>query len=638
MINITFPDGNIKAFENPPSGLDVAKSISEGLARDCVAMKLNGDLVDLNTTIDHDTNLKLITSKDPEALEVLRHSAAHVMAQAILRLYPDAKLTIGPAVEDGFYYDIDMAPVSEDDFAKIEAEIKKIIKEKLPIRRREVPKKEALEFYKDEPYKLEMISDLEEGTISFYEQGEFTDLCRGPHVPHTGITKFIKLIKVSGAYWRADPTKPQLQRIYGTAFFSKKELNAHLNFLEEAKKRNHRKIGQALDLFSFHEEAPGMPFFHPKGMELWNALLDFWRLEHRAAGYVESKTPIMLNRFLWERSGHWENYRENMYTSAIDDIEYAIKPMNCPGGMLIYGRKPHSYRDLPLRVAELGLVHRHELSGVLSGLFRVRAFHQDDAHLYMTPRHIEDEILGILHLSERMYGAFGLGFHLELSTRPEKSIGTDEQWETATNGLASALKTYGQEYALNEGDGAFYGPKIDLHIKDALGRTWQCGTIQLDMSLPERFNLYYIEKDNEKHRPIMIHRTVFGSIERFLGILIEHFAGKFPLWMAPVQAVILPINDDLVSYANEVTDILKSAGLRAEVDSRTESLNKKVREAQLQYIPLILTIGGKEKDAGNLSVRTLDGNVKYGVSHQAFLDTVGAHIANRELSLDLFSG
>ena len=638
MINITFPDGNIKAFENPPSGLDVAKSISEGLARDCVAMKLDDDLVDLNATIDRDASLQLITSKDPEALEILRHSAAHVMAQAILRIYPDAKLTIGPAVEDGFYYDIDMAPVSEDDFAKIEAEIKKIIKEKLPIQRREVPKSEALEFYKDEPYKLEMISDLEEGTISFYEQGEFTDLCRGPHVPHTGVAKFIKLIKVSGAYWRADPNNPQLQRIYGTAFFSKKELKAHLTFLEEAKKRNHRKIGQALDLFSFHEEAPGMAFFHPKGMEIWNALLDYWRQEHRAAGYVESKTPIMLNRALWERSGHWENYRENMYTSSIDEMDYAIKPMNCPGGMLLYKTKPHSYRDLPLRIAEVGLVHRHELSGVLSGLFRVRSFHQDDAHLYMTPAHIEQEILAILHLSERMYGTFGLGFHLELSTRPEKSIGTDEQWETATLGLESALNAYGKKYVLNEGDGAFYGPKIDLHINDALNRTWQCGTIQLDMSQPENFNLFYIEKDNEKHRPIMIHRTVFGSIERFLGILIEHFAGKFPLWLSPVQAVVLPINDDIVPYAQEVADILIDAGLRVEVDSRTESLNKKVREAQLQYIPLILTIGGKEKEAGTLSVRTLDGNVKYGVSHQAFLDTVGAHIRNRELALDLFSG
>jgi len=636
MINITLPDGNIKAFEGPVSGLEVAKSISEGFARNCVAMEIDDNLVDLSFAIDHDADIRLITSKDKEGLEILRHSAAHVMAQAILRIYKDAKLTIGPAVEDGFYYDIDMQPVSEDDFPKIEAEIKKIIKEKLPVKRREVVKAEALEFYKDEPYKLEMLSDLDDGTISFYEQGEFTDLCRGPHVPHTGFAKNIKLIKVSGAYWRADQSKPQLQRIYGTAFFDKKELKDHLTFLIEAKKRNHRKIGQALDLFSFHEEAPGMAFFHPKGMEIWNALLDYWRHEHRVAGYVESKTPIMLNRALWERSGHWENYRENMYTSTIDDMEYAIKPMNCPGGMLLYKTRPHSYRDLPLRIAEVGLVHRHELSGVLSGLFRVRSFHQDDAHLYMTADDIEAEILAILKLAERMYGAFGLGFHLELSTRPEKSIGTDEQWETATSGLASALDAYGKKYELNEGDGAFYGPKIDLHINDALNRTWQCGTIQLDMSQPENFDLYYIDKDNEKHRPIMIHRTVFGSIERFLGILIEHFAGKFPLWMAPVQAIVLPINDDLVSYSREISEILTDAGLRVEVDSRTESLNKKIREAQLQYVPLILTIGGKEQAAGTLSVRTLDGNVKYGVSHQNFLDTVLPHIRTRNLSLNIF--
>jgi threonyl-tRNA synthetase len=637
MVNITFPDGDIKAFEHPPTGLDVAQSISDGFAGECVAMEMDDQLVDLKAAIDHDARIRLITSKDPEALDILRHSAAHVMAQAILRLYKDAKLTIGPAVENGFYYDIDMEPVSKDDFPKIEEEIKKIVNEKLPVRRKEVSKTEAMEFYKDEPYKLEMLSEMEDGTISFYEQGEFTDLCRGPHVPHTGYVKNIKLTKVSGAYWRADPSKPQLQRIYGTAFFTKKELKNHLTFLEEAKKRNHRKIGRALDLFSFQEEAPGMPFFHPKGMELWNALLDYWREEHRIAGYVETKTPIMLNRALWERSGHWENYRENMYISAIDDIEYAIKPMNCPGGMLIYGRKPHSYRDLPLRAAEVGLVHRHELSGVLSGLFRVRAFHQDDAHLYMTPGQIQDEILGILKLSDRMYSTFGLGFHLELSTRPEKSIGTDEQWETATNGLDSALKVYEKDYIINEGDGAFYGPKIDLHIKDALGRTWQCGTIQLDMANPERFNLNYIDKDNQRHRPIMIHRTVFGSIERFLGILIEHFAGKFPLWMAPIQAIILPLNDDLVPYSNEVNDILKNGGVRVEVDSRTESLNKKVREAQLNYIPLILTIGGKEKEAGTLAVRTLDGKVKYGVSHETFLSTVLPHIRNRELSLEIFN-
>jgi threonyl-tRNA synthetase len=636
MINITLPDGNLKTFENPPTGLELAESISAELRRNCVAMELDKQLVDLNTPITADAEVRLITEKDPEALDILRHSAAHVMAQAILRLYKDAKLTIGPAIEDGFYYDIDMGPISEDDFPKIEAEIKKIIKAKLPIYRREVSKAEALELYKNEPYKQEMISELEDGTISFYQQGDFTDLCRGPHVPHTGFVRALKLTKVSGAYWRADPTKAQLQRIYGTAFFTKKDLDAHLKFLEEAKKRNHRKIGVALDLFSFHEEAPGMPFFHPKGMVVWNTLLDYWREEHRAAGYVETKTPIMLNRSLWERSGHWENYRENMYTSSIDDIDYAIKPMNCPGGMLIYGSKPHSYKDLPLRAAEVGLVHRHELSGVLSGLFRVRAFHQDDAHLYMMPEHIEEEILGVLRLSERMYRTFGLGFHLELSTRPEKSIGTDEQWEHATKGLKEALRIYGDDYKLNEGDGAFYGPKIDLHIKDALGRTWQCGTIQLDMALPERFNLTYIGQDNERHRPLMIHRTIFGSIERFLGILIEHFAGKLPLWLAPVQTVILPINDALIPYANEVQAELKNADLRVEMDDRAESLNKKVREAQLNQIPLIITIGGKEKDSGTLSVRTLDGHVKYGISHDKFLKMAGEYIRRRELALDLF--
>jgi threonyl-tRNA synthetase len=636
MVNITLPDGNLKTFENAPTGLELAKSISADFARNCVAIEIDDKLIDLSTSISEDARARLITQKDPEALHVLRHSAAHVMAQAILRLFKDAKLTIGPAIEDGFYYDIDMQPVSAEDFPRIEAEIKKIIKAKLPIYRKEVSKAEALDFYKDEPYKQEMIAAMEDGTISFYEQGEFTDLCRGPHVPHTGYVKAVKLTKVSGAYWRADPTKAQLQRVYGTAFFSQKELKAHLNFLEEAKKRNHRKIGQALDLFSFHEEAPGMPFFHPKGMVIWNTLLDYWRFEHRAAGYVETKTPIMLNRALWEKSGHWENYRENMYTSAIDENDYVIKPMNCPGGMLIYGRKPHSYKDLPLRAAEVGLVHRHELSGVLSGLFRVRAFHQDDAHLYMMPEQIGDEILGVLRLSERMYRTFGLGFLLELSTRPEKSIGTDEQWQHATNGLESALKDYGHDYKLNEGDGAFYGPKIDLHIKDALGRTWQCGTIQLDMALPERFNLTFIGKDNERHRPLMIHRTVFGSIERFLGILIEHFAGKFPLWLAPVQAAVLPINDDLIPYANEIKSELENAELRVEIDDRAESLNKKIREAQLNQTPLILTVGEKEKDSGTLSVRTLDGHVKYGVSHEIFLSTVGAHIRYRELALDLF--
>ena len=636
MVNITLPDGSIKQFETPPTGLDVARSISEGLARDCIAMEIDGQLKDLYLAIENDATLRLITSRDEEALEIMRHSAAHVMAQAVLRLHAKAKLTIGPVIEDGFYYDIDMPPISEDDFAKIEAEMRKIVKDKLPIRRENISKTEALAFYKDEPYKLEMIEDLPDGAISLYRQGEFVDLCRGPHVPHTGFVKAFKLMKVSGAYWRADQSKAQLQRIYGTAYFDKKKLKAYLTFLEEARKRNHRKIGEAQELFSFHDEAPGMPFFHPRGMVMWNLLLDFWREEHQQAGYVETKTPIMLQRGLWERSGHWENYRENMYTSEVDEIEYAIKPMNCPGGMLLYKNRPHSYRELPLRAAEVGLVHRHELSGVLSGLFRVRAFHQDDAHIFMTPHQIEKEILGVLRLTERLYGVFGLGFHLELSTRPTKSIGTDEQWEIATNGLRSALEAYGNDYQLNEGDGAFYGPKIDLHIKDALGRTWQCGTIQLDMSLPERFDLTFVDRDNQRQRPIMIHRTVLGSIERFFGILIEHFAGKYPLWLTPVQAVVLPINDDLAPYAGEVRDDLRAAGLRVELDDRAESLNKKVRESQLRQIPLILTIGAKEQAAGTYAVRTLDGKVRYGVSREGFLDTALAHIQGRKLDLKIF--
>ena len=636
MITITLPDGSIKQFEEAPTGFDVARSISEGLARDCVAMELDGQVRDLYLTIDNDATLRLITRRDAEALEIMRHSAAHVMAQAVLRLYGSAKLTIGPVIEDGFYYDIDMEPISEDNFSEIEAEMKKIVKAKLPIRRENISKAEALALYKDEPYKLEMIQDLPDGTISLYRQEEFVDLCRGPHVPHTGFVKAFKLMKVSGAYWRADQNNAQLQRIYGTAYFDKKELKAHLTFLEEARKRNHRKIGEAQELFSFHDEAPGMPFFHPRGMVMWNLLLDFWREEHRKAGYVETKTPIMLQRNLWERSGHWENYRENMYTSEVDEIEYAIKPMNCPGGMLLYKNRPHSYRELPMRVAEVGLVHRHELSGVLSGLFRVRAFHQDDAHIFMTPDQIEEEILGVLRLVERIYGAFGLGFHLELSTRPAKSIGSDEQWEIATDGLRAALDAYGMEYQLNEGDGAFYGPKIDIHIKDALGRTWQCGTIQLDMSLPERFDLTYVDRDNQRPRPIMIHRTILGSLERFFGILIEHFAGKYPLWLTPVQAVVLPINDDLTAYAGEVRDDLIAAGLRVELDDRAESLNKKVRESQLRQIPLILTIGAKEQAAGTLSVRTLDGKVRYGVTRDIFLDTTLGHIRDRKMGLTVF--
>ena len=635
MIHITLPDGSIKTFENPLTGMDIARNISEQLAKNCVAMDLDGRLVDMDTAVSQDATVRLITTHDPEALQIMRHSAAHVMAQAILHLYPEAKLTIGPVVEEGFYYDIDIGPVSEDDFPKIEAEIQRIVQSKIPFRRKEVSKSDALALYQNEPYKLELITDLADGTISLYEQGDFTDLCRGPHIPHTGFVKAIKLMKVSGAYWRADPSKAQLQRIYGTAFFDKKELKAYLTFIEEAKKRNHRKIGAALDLFSFHDEAPGMPFFHARGMDIWNTLLEYWRAEHRAAGYVETKTPIMLNRDLWERSGHWENYRENMYTTQVDEIEYAIKPMNCPGGMLLYGLKPHSYKDLPIRAAEIGLVHRHELSGVLSGLFRVRAFHQDDAHIFMTPEQIESEILGVLKLVEKVYNTFGLGFHLELSTRPVKSIGSDAQWEEATSGLKSALNAYGKPYKINEGDGAFYGPKIDIHIKDALGRTWQCGTIQLDMALPERFDLTYVGKDNEKHRPIMIHRVIYGSIERFFGILVEHFAGKFPLWLAPVQATILPINDELAPHAATIRDMFTQNGIRVEMDDRTESLNRKIREAQISNIPVIITVGAKEKEAGTLSVRTLDGNVRMGVVPDALIRRLVEIIRSREMGLNL---
>jgi len=636
MINLTFPDGNIKKFEGSPTGFDVAKSISEGFARNCVAMEMNNKVLDLSSKITQDGSIRFITTKDKEGLDIMRHSAAHVMAQAVLHLYKDAKLTIGPVVEDGFYYDIDMQPISKDDFPKIEAEMKKIIKSKEPFKRKKVSKAQATDFYKDEPYKLEMISELEDGTISLYEHGDFTDLCRGPHVPHTGFIKALKLTKVSGAYWRADQNNAQLQRIYGTAFFDKKELDAYLYLVEEAKKRNHRKLGMALDLFSFHEEAPGMPFFHAKGMNIWNALLDFWRQEHKAAGYVETKTPVLLQQELWKRSGHWENYRENMYFSSIDEVDYAIKPMNCPGGMLLYKMKPHSYKDLPIRAAEIGLVHRHELSGVLSGLFRVRAFHQDDAHIFMSPNQVQDEILGVLKLTERIYETFGLGFHLELSTRPEKSMGTDEQWETTTGGLKAALETFGKDYKINEGDGAFYGPKIDVHIKDALGRTWQCGTVQLDMGMPERFDLSYIGKDNEKHRPIMIHRVIYGSIERFFGILVEHFGGRFPLWMAPIQVAILAINDDLVPFAFEIKKMMDEKGLRTEVDNRTESLNKKIRDAQLSHIPIIITLGEKEKISGTLSVRTLDGNVQYGVSLDIFFDRVLSHIDQKKIELDIF--
>ncbi|PIE70325.1 MAG: threonine--tRNA ligase [Deltaproteobacteria bacterium] len=635
MISITLPDNTIKRFDTPPSAMDVATTLSEGFARNCVAVEVDGELKDLSHTFTTDAAVVFLTTKDEKSIEVLRHTAAHVMAQAILRLYPEARLAIGPVVENGFYYDIDMPPISEDAFKKIEDEMRKVVNAKFPIVRKEIPKAEALSACTDEPYKTELIENLDDGTITFYEQGEFSDLCRGPHLPHTGMVKAFKLMRVSGAYWRADPSRQQLQRIYGTAFFDKKELKAYLTLLEEARKRDHRKIGSELGLFSFHDEAPGMPFFHPNGMVIWNELLQYWREAHQAADYVEIKTPVMMTRTLWEKSGHWENYRENMYTSEVDEMDYAIKPMNCPGGMLLYGETNHSYRELPLRAGEIGLVHRHELSGALSGLFRVRAFHQDDAHIFMMPEQIEQEILGVLQLVEQLYSTFGLGFHLELSTRPEKSIGSDAQWDTATNGLTAALETYGKPYQINEGDGAFYGPKIDIHIKDAIGRTWQCGTIQLDMALPERFDLTYIGADNERHRPVMIHRVIYGSIERFFGILVEHFAGKFPLWLAPTQAILLPINDDLVLHAETVKRTLDAAGIRTRVDDRSESLKKKIREAQLQRICMMITLGEKEKTEGTLSIRTLDGSVHQGVTIEKLLDVVQPLIKQRSLDMTL---
>ena len=636
MIKITFPDNSVKEFENNPTGMDVANSISEGFARNCVAMKIDDNLKDLNQIIANDTAISFITARDDEGLEILRHSSAHVMAEAVLNIYKDAKLTIGPVVEDGFYYDIDMDPISKDNFAAIESEMKKIIKAKNSFKRTVVSKQEALDIFKDNPFKLELINELEDQEISLYQNGKFTDLCRGPHIPHTGMIKGFKLLKISGAYWRADQSREQLQRLYGISFFDKKKLNKYLHLIEEAKKRDHRKLGTKLDLYSFHDEAAGMPFFHAKGVDVWNALLEYWREEHKAAGYTETKTPVMLNRKLWEKSGHWENYRENMYTSVIDDEEYAIKPMNCPGGMLLYKTKAYSYRDLPLRAGEVGLVHRHELSGALSGLFRVRAFHQDDAHIFMTPDQIGDEVLGVLSLSKKIYSRFGLDFHLELSTRPKKSIGSDEQWEEATKGLKDALDKYGQEYFINEGDGAFYGPKIDIHIKDALGRTWQCGTIQLDMSLPERFDLTYKGKDNDKHRPIMIHRVIYGSLERFFGILVEHFAGKFPLWLAPVQAVLLPINQDLGNYADKIKQELEAHKIRCEVDKRSETLKKKIRDAQLNYIPIIITIGDKEKQNQTLSIRTLDGKVRMGMEMDEFIKSISHHIIERTLNEAIF--
>ncbi len=608
-MKVTLKDGSVKEYAQAMSVIDIAKDLSEGLARVACAGEVDGEVVDLRTVVDHDAAVNILTAKDEKGLAALRHTTSHVMAQAVKRLYPNTKLAIGPSIADGFYYDMEFeTPLTSDDFEKIEAEMKKIVKEDLKIERFTLPREKAIEFMKEkeEPYKVELIEDLPEGEeISFYQQGEFVDLCAGPHLMSTKeVGKAFKIMSLAGAYWRGDEHNQMLTRLYATAFAKKDELEAYITMMEEAKKRDHRKLGKELGLFMMHEAGPGFPFFLPKGMVLKNTLLDYWREIHRKAGYVEISTPVILNRSLWETSGHWDHYKNNMYTTVIDGEDYAIKPMNCPGGVLVYASEPRSYRDLPLRMGELGLVHRHEKSGQLHGLMRVRCFTQDDAHIFMTPEQIKDEIKGVAGLINEVYSLFGFQYHVELSTRPEDSMGSDEDWEMATDALRSALDELQLPYVVNEGDGAFYGPKIDFHLVDCIGRTWQCGTIQLDFQLPQRFELEYVGADGEKHRPIMIHRVVFGSIERFIGILIEHFAGAFPTWLAPVQVKVLPISDKYMDYAQNVLNKLTEAGIRAEVDTRAEKIGYKIREAQTSKIPYMLVVGQKEEEENTVSVRS----------------------------------
>lgn len=607
MIKITFPNGDVKEFPKGTTTEEIAGSISPGLRKKAIAGKLNDRLIDLYAPINEDGAIEIITSDSEEGLDVYRHSSAHLLAHAVSRLYPEAKFGIGPTIQDGFYYDIDYKEsFTPEDLEKIEKEMRRIVNENVPVRRSVLSRAEALKRFGDigENYKVELINELpEDSEISVYEQGDFADLCRGPHLPSTSGIKAFKLLNVAGAYWRGDSEKPMLQRIYGTSFFKEADLEDYLDFLEEAKKRDHRKLGRELDLFSFSEEAPGMPFYHPNGMVIRNELENLWREEHQKAGYKEIKTPIMLNRRLWEQSGHWEHYHENMYFTKVDNIDFAIKPMNCPGSMLTYKTKLHSYRDLPIRYGELGLVHRHEMSGALSGLLRVRTFTQDDAHLFCRPDQIESEITGVIELIDKFYTLFGFTYHVELSTRPEKSMGSDELWEQAIESLKNVLDAKGIDYKINEGDGAFYGPKIDFHVSDTLRRTWQAGTIQLDFQMPEKFELSYIGEDNARHTPVVIHRVIYGSLERFIALLIEHYAGAFPTWLAPVQAVILPIAEPHNEYAEELRYKMEQAGIRVELDDRNEKIGYRIREAQLQKIPYMLVIGDKELEKRELSVR-----------------------------------
>lgn len=607
IVKVTLKDGSVREFTAGITMLDAAKEISPRLAKEALVAKWNGETVDLTTPITSPGTLEILTFNDEEGQEAYRHSTAHIMAQAVKRLFPDVKLGIGPAIANGFYYDFDMEHVlTPEDLPKIEAEMEKIIKEDLPFERREVSREEALEIFSKhgEKYKVELIQELpEDEVITIYQQGEFFDLCAGPHVPSTGKIRAVKLLNLAGAYWRGNEKNKMLQRVYGTSFPKKSQLEEYLTQLEEAKKRDHRKLGAQLGLFSMHEEGPGFPFFHPKGMVLRNELENFWREEHRKQGYLEIKTPVILNRSLWERSGHWDHYKENMYFTTIDEMDYAIKPMNCPGAMLVYKSEQHSYRDFPLRLAEMGLVHRHEKSGVLHGLMRVRAFTQDDAHIFMLPSQITEEIKKVIDLVDHIYSILEFKYHVELSTKPENAMGSEEDWERATNALRQALEEKGIDYVVNEGDGAFYGPKIDFHLEDSLGRTWQCGTIQLDFQMPEKFDLTYIGEDGQKHRPVMVHRAIFGSMERFIGILIEHYAGAFPLWLAPVQVRILPITDRHQDYAYKVKEKLEEAGLRVEVDGRNEKIGYKIREGQLEKIPYMLIVGDKEIEEQTVAVR-----------------------------------
>ena len=632
-VKIILPDGSAKEYAAGTTLGEAVKQLSNSLAKKVLAANVNGELTDLREELVDGSEVAFLTFEEDGGKHTLRHTASHILAQAVKRLWPEAKLAIGPAIDKGFYYDIDMEhTLTPEDLGKIEKEMSRIVKENLPITKSVMSRQEAIEFFKskNEDYKVELIEDLpEDAVISCYAQGDFIDLCAGPHVASTGKVKAFKLQSIAGAYWRGDEKNKMLQRIYGTAFEKKEELDAYLHMLEEAAKRDHRKLGKELGLFVIKEEGPGFPFFLPKGMALRNELENFWREVHHDFEYDEIRTPIILNKQLWETSGHWEHYRENMYTTIIDDEEYAIKPMNCPGGILVYQNEMHSYRDLPLRYAELGLVHRHELSGALHGLFRVRAFTQDDAHVFMLPEQMQSELMKVIELFNRIYSQFGLNYHVELSTKPDNAMGDDAIWEAATEALRNAIEAKGIDYVINPGDGAFYGPKLDYHIEDSLGRTWQCGTIQLDMNLPERFNVEYIGEDGQKHRTIMIHRACFGSMERFIGILTEHYAGAFPTWMAPVQVKVLPISEKHVEYANQLAKQMRHDYVRVEVDDRNEKIGYKIRQAQMEKVPYMLVVGDKEMEDNSVNVRKHGGDELGTVPFDEFFNSIKIEIKER---------